>query len=163
MFSLFVFDFFWNNVSSDDGDEDGDDDDDKGHGLITAKMIMRTIRNFRFLLTVIIAMTGPIKAHTVPSSKDSQHLKVQAILLPQLQRNTCPFPCDQNLYSHVAVAVVVGLRSSCYPDWNDCEACRKVEETILQLIKKIQFPKRKVSFAFTDKGTVVKRLSFCFL
>ena len=45
--------------------------------IMMTKMIMRTITNFQFLPTVIIAMTGPIKAHTVPSSKDSQHLKVQ--------------------------------------------------------------------------------------
>ena len=46
--------------------------------IMMTNMIMKTIRNFQFLLTAIIAMTGPIKAHTVPSSNDSQHLKVKA-------------------------------------------------------------------------------------
>ena len=52
--------------------------------IVTINMIIMksvTITNFVFLLAVIIAMTGPIKAHTVPSSKESQHLKVQANLV----------------------------------------------------------------------------------
>ena len=52
--------------------------------IMMTNMVMRTIRNFQFLLTAIIAMTGPIKAHTVPSSNDSQHLKVKANLVHKI-------------------------------------------------------------------------------
>lgn len=119
--------------------------------IITTNMFLWTITvtDFRFLLTVIIAMTGPIKAHTVPSSKASQHLKEQANLVFMIfkrtiptfvtQRNTTFVSLWSNWYSHVAVAVVFGLHSSCYTNWNDCKAYKKNREILMLILKKIRF------------------------
>lgn len=74
--------------------------------------------------TAIIAMTGPMKAHTVPSSIESQQLQGKWSLGGYIQKVAFINLNNQmSLYLHLSVTIAVWVHSRCDGDRYDGETC----------------------------------------